>query len=330
MRVNCLNKKKILIAGGLGFIGSNLAQKCTQLGAQVTIYDNLEPNSGGCLYNINGIRDSLEIAYSDITNFDDISRFVVNKDIIINCSASTSHSHSMREPWLNLDINGRGVINILEAIRRFNCNAKFIHIGTTTQLGKLQSKIASENHPEFPTDIYSANKSVSEKYVLIYGKAYQIPVSVVRLPNVFGPRAAIHSSEFTFNNYFIGLALKNKEITVYGDGNQLRNVLYVEDAVNAIIMAALSDKTNNEVMFAVGDKHYSVAEIAQATVKCINAGTVKFVKWPEKIKMIDIGDAVISNKKIKSILSWVPEMSLKEGLVITRDYYLSCLDQYLR
>jgi UDP-glucose 4-epimerase len=221
------------------------------------------------------------------------------------------------------------VTNVLEAIRRFNRDVAFVHIGTSTQLGKLVRTPADETHPEFPTDIYSASKSVSEKYVLIYANAHKLKASVVRLSNVFGPRASIHSPEFTFNNYFVGLALQNKPITVYGHGVQLRNVIYVEDAVNALIAAVRSPRATGQVFFAVGDKHYSVAQIAEATVKVIG-GTLSFIKWPSERKNVDVGDAVISNTKIKESLNWAPEVELETGLALTRDYYRNCMKEYFR
>lgn len=325
-----LKGKKVIIAGGLGFIGSNLAHRCLQLGAEVTIYDCLDPRSGGNLYNIHGIKDSVELCYYDILSFDQVSQHIINKDIIFNCAASTSHPFSMREPWIDLDVNSRGVINLLEAVRRFNREVKFIHLGTSTQLGKLQYQPADEKHPEFPTDIYSANKSVSEKYVLIYANAYQIRASVIRLSNVFGPRASIHSPEFTFNNFFIGLALQGKNITVFGDGSQKRNIIYVEDAVDALIHASQTEKANGETLFAVGDEHYSVAQIAEATVECMDSGKVIFVEWPGNRKSVDVGDAIISNNKIKKALNWTPRVDLKSGLIKTRAYYENCLKEYLR
>jgi UDP-glucose 4-epimerase len=330
IKLSNLNGLRILITGGLGFIGSNLAHKCTELGAKVSIYDCLDPHSGGNLYNMNDIKDSIEFCYHDILNFDRLSQHVIDKDIIFNCAASTSHPFSMREPWFDLDVNSRGVINLLEAIRRFNKNARFIHLGTSTQLGRLQYQPADENHPEFPTDIYSANKSVSEKYVLVYANAYQMRATVIRLSNVFGPRATIHSPEFTFNNYFVGLALQGKDITVFGDGGQKRNVIYVDDAVIAIIKTALANEINGQTLFAVGDEHYSVAQIAEATVKYIGAGTVKFVKWPKDRKTVEVGDAIISNQKIKEVLNWSPQYDLKNGLLKTKEYYQNCLDKYLR
>jgi UDP-glucose 4-epimerase len=330
VNVPSLKGLRILITGGLGFIGSNLAHKCVELGAEVTIYDCLDPRSGGNLYNIYQIQDSIEVLYHNILSFEQLSQHVARKDIIFNCAASTSHPFSMKEPWIDLDVNSRGVINLLEAIRRFNQGAKFIHLGTSTQLGRLKYQPADENHSEFPTDIYSANKSVSEKFVLIYANTYQMKATVIRLSNVFGPRASIHSSEFTFNNYFIGLALQGREITVFGDGKQLRNTIFVDDAIEALILASQSYKTDKETFFVVGDQHYSVAQIAEATVKYIGSGKVTFVDWPKYRKAIEIGDAIISNEKIKKVLNWSPQYDLRKGLIQTKAYYESCLDEYLR
>jgi UDP-glucose 4-epimerase len=329
-RLSSIKGKKVLITGGLGFIGSNLAHKCVELGAKVTVYDNLDSHSGGNLYNVHDIQDSVQFLFCDILNFDSLVQAIVKKDIIFNCAASTSHPFSMKEPWIDLDVNSRGVINILEGINRFNRDAKFVHIGTSTQLGPLQYQPADEKHPEFPTDIYSANKSVSEKYTNIYAKTHNLNATVIRFSNVFGPRASIHSPEFTFNNYFIGLALQGKDITVFGEGRQLRNVIYVDDAVEALIISSLSVKMNKEVFFVVGDEHYSVAQIAEETVKHIGKGKVKYVEWPKERESIEIGDAIISNKKIKETINWRPKISLKDGLIKTKEYFTACLKEYLR
>lgn len=328
--MTAMQGKKVLITGGLGFIGSNLAHECLKLGAEVSIYDCLEPHSGGRLYNVHDIKDSVKLCYHDILEYTHLSEWVVDKDIIFNCAASTSHPFSMREPWIDMDVNVRGVINLLEVIRRFNSAAKFVQVGTSTQLGKLRDQPADELHPEFPMDIYSANKSVAEKYVLIYSGAYQLRVSVIRLSNVFGPRATVYSPDFTVNNYFIGLALQGKDISVYGDGKQKRNVIFVDDAVSALISVALSDKANGEVFFAVGDKHYSITEIAEETMRCMGTGKVRFVDWPEHRRSIDSGDVIISNRKIKELLKWSPKYDLQSGLLRTKEYYATCLEHYLK
>ena len=325
-----LQGKKILITGGLGFIGSNLAHKCVSLGAEVSIIDCLDPHSGGALFNIADIRDRITLSTSNLLDFDQLTAIILDKDIVINCAASTSHSFSMREPWLDQDANSKVMINILEALRRFNPSARFIHLGTTTQLGKLQYYPADEKHPEFPTDIYSANKSVSEKYALIYANAHNLKTTVLRLSNVFGPRSSINSSEFTFNNYFIGLALQNKTITVFGEGKQKRNIIFVDDAVNAIIITSQADQTIGEVYFVAGDKHYSVAEIAQKTVEKIGSGTFQSISWPVGRQKVDVGDAIISNAKFKQAVAWQTVDDLKSGLTKTKNFYQYCLDKYIR
>ena len=328
-KIESMEGKKVLITGGLGFIGSNLAHKCCELGAEVTVYDNLDSASGGNRYNVAYIEDSIEVVIKDIrTTTSRLARYLVQTDFIFNCAALTSHSASMKTPHLNIEVNVHCPITLLETARKYNPKAKIVQLGTTTQIGKQQYSPADEDHPEFPTDIYSANKTVSEKYVLIYGNVYQMPVTVIRLPNVYGPRAAIHSPDFGFINYFVGLGLQNKEITIFGSGTQLRNVLYVDDCVSALIMAAQTDKTNGEVFFAVGDEHYSATTIANSIAEHIG-GRVQDVEWPDDRKAIEVGDAVISNKKFKSVFDWEPRYDLQKGLMKTKQYFVSCKREYL-
>jgi len=187
---------------------------------------------------------------------------------------------------------------------------------------------ADETHPEFPVDIYSANKTASEKYVLIYGSAYNMGTTVIRLANVFGLRSNIKSPDFGFMNYFIGLALQGKDLPVFGEGAQLRNISYVGDCVAALIVASQSDRSDGEVFFAAADRQYSVAEIAQAISRHVG-GRARFVEWPKDREAIEIGDAVISNKKIKSVLNWAPQYDLATGLIKTKEYYTACLKRYL-
>lgn len=325
-----LGGKKILITGGLGFIGSNLAIECLNLGAEVEIFDSLDINSGGNLVNIKGFESVIKLNINDMMNYSALIESVRDKDFIFNCAASTSHLFSMREPRLNLDSNVMGVINLLEAIRLHNPNGVFVHLGTTTQFGKLLNIPADETHQEFPMDIYSANKSVSEKYTLIYSNTYGLNASVLRLPNVFGPRAAIHSPEFTFNNYFMGLALGGKDISVYGGGRQLRNVLYVDDAVSAMLLTAVNNNSRGEVYVAAHDDHWSVLEVAEKTIECMGYGHVINIEWPKTNKLIDVGDVILSNKKIKKYFGWSPKTNLVDGLIFSREYYNKNLKFYLR
>jgi UDP-glucose 4-epimerase len=324
-----MKAKKILVTGGLGFIGSNLARRCLQLGADVTVYDNLDPRCNGSLYNIADIRGDLRLKMNDVLDFDTLAEAVREQDVIFNCAAFTSHPQSMKEPLLNIEVNCRGVLTLLEALRMLNPNARFVQVGTSTQIGRMLYSPIDEQHPEFPVDIYSANKSAAEKYVLIYASAHRMGTTVVRLANVFGPRSRISSPDFGFVNYFVGLALQGKELTVYGDGAQLRNITYVEDCVEALICAGEDSRSIGQVFFATSDVQYSVAEIA-GSISMHIGGNTRFVPWPAGRELIDVGDAVISNAKIRQTLGWSPQTSLTNGLARTRDYFTSCLAQYLR
>ena len=322
-------RQNILITGGLGFVGSSLAIRLVQSGARVTILDNLDSNAGGNLHNIFSIQDDVTLLSADIRDFESVVSAVSGQDLIINCAATTSHPHSMREPWETLEVNSKGAINVVEACRQFNRTARLIQIGTSTQLGVQTCSPANELHPEFPLDLYSATKSAAEKFFLIYAHAYELPVSVIRFANIYGPRAAIHSPEFTFNNFFIGQALGGGPITVYGDGLQRRNILFIDDAIDAIISLAKSDKYSGQVFLAGSDQHLSVLEIAETIAETFGC-TVVSLPWPIDRRAIEIGDVALDNTKTKKWLGWTPKIDIKQGLTLTKDYYLAHLHHYLR
>jgi UDP-glucose 4-epimerase len=324
-----LRNKHILVTGGMGFIGSNIAHECLKHGAHVTIYDCLDPRSGGNMQNLNGIEESVKSVINDVRNFEPICHAILKQDIVFHCAAYTSHPQSMKDPLVDIDVNCKGTVNVLEAARRFNPDIKIVYVATSTQIGKMYHDVIDEMHPEFPLDIYSANKSVAEKYMLIYGKAYQMRTTVVRLANTYGPRSNIKSPDFGFMNYFIGLALQDKPITVFGDGAQTRNVNYVEDTVDALLLAAVNEKSNHEVYFAVSDEHLTVADIAEG-IKAYIGGDVRYVEWPNDREFIEIGDVHISNHKMTCELGWSPKHNLKSGLIKTKAYYETCLDKYTR
>jgi UDP-glucose 4-epimerase len=323
-----LRGKNVLVTGGLGFIGSNLARRCVELGAKVTVYDCLDPRSGGNMFNVRDIEADIDIVLNDIRNFEGISAAVRKQDILFSCAAYTSHPNSMTDPIVDIEVNCKGVMHVLEAARRFNPSVKIVQIGTSTQIGKMRHSPVDELHPEFPLDIYSANKAASEKYVLIYGSYYGMQTTVIRLANVFGPRSNIRTPDFGFINYFVGLALSGKELTVFGDGRQLRNVSYVEDSVEALICAAESPASNGQVFFASADRQYTISELAAAITTHIG-GSIRMVDWPKDRAALEIGDAVISNAKIKATLQWEPRFSLDEGMKKTGDYFRPILNRYL-
>ena len=222
---------KVLITGGLGFIGSNIAKKfISDKKNVVTIIDNLDINCGGNLFNIESFKDDLEFVNADICNKKLVQEIIKDKDLIINCAAISSHSLSMEEPKRNINVNVEGVLNILETMRSLNRDIHLIQIGTTTQTGILDNQdYIDEQSIQNPLDVYSASKVFAEQLTKIYSTSYGLNISNIRLPNVFGPRAEINSSKLTFNNYFIGQALQKKPINVYSPGDQIRNIIFIDD-----------------------------------------------------------------------------------------------------
>jgi len=234
----------------------------------------------------------------------------------------------MQDPWLNSDVNSRGAINLLEAVKRCSSSAKVVHIGTTTQLGSLNSWPADELHPEFPLDVYSANKMVSEKYVLLYANTYDLDATVLRLPNIYGRRAAIHSPAFTFVNFFIGRGLLKQPIPVFAPGDQLRNLLHVDDVVEAIMTLIRSGDFAKRTFHVCGDEHLSVRQIAEIIAEHFDVA-VEMLEWPEERKRIDVGDAVFSSKKFRDTYGWRPEKSFAHALSEIDAFYTARLAQYI-
>lgn len=318
----------VLITGGMGFIGSSYARRCLDDGAHVRVLDCFLAGSGANRANLEGILDRVEFIEGDVRDAALVSKAVRGTDLILHSAAQTSHTRSMEDALLTLDVNIRGTLQLLEAVRESQADPKLVHVGTTTQLGPMIRHPIDESHPEFPRDVYSATMVGSEKFVLLYAHAHDIRATVVRLSNSYGPRAAIHSPDLGFINYFIGLGLQKKDLTVYGDGRQLRSLLYVDDAIDALNRAALTEASDGEVYLASSDEAYTVSDIAKAIGRCAGV-EVRHVPWPAGREAIEVGNAVIDNSKIRQDLGWRPTVGLETGLARTFAYFEESLSSYL-
>lgn len=314
------NEKNILITGGLGFIGSTLASRLADLGAHVTVLDSLIPEYGGNLFNIYGIEDKVRVNFSDIRDPYTMRYLVQGQDYLFNLAGQTSHMDSMQDPLTDLDINCRAQVSLLEACRTNNPDIKVIFASTRQIYGKPDYLPVDEEHPLRPVDVNGINKVAGEWYHLLYNNVYGIRTSVLRLTNTYGPRMRVKDTRQTFLGIWIRLLLEQKPFEVW-DGNQLRDFTYVDDAVEAFLLAAASDAADGKVFNLGGECRISLKDLADLLVDVNGEGDYTLMTYPAERKRIDIGDYYADFERIRKDLGWEPKVSLRKGLAITLDYY---------
>jgi len=313
--------KKVLITGGCGFIGSNLARKLVSLGSQVTIVDSLIPSYGGNLHNIQDIRDQVWLNISDVRESHAMSYLIQDQDYLFNLAGQTSHMDSMADPYTDLDINAKAQLSILEAARQCNPAVRIVFASTRQMYGKPQYLPVDERHPIVPVDVNGINKLAGEGYHLLYNNVYGIKSACLRLTNTYGPGMRVKDARQTFLGVWIKQILSGQSIQVFGDGKQLRDFNYVDDVVDAILLAASKDGAEGEVINLGASEVIGLADLAQKMIEIYGSGQWDLVPFPAERKSIDIGDYYGDWKKANSILGWSPKVGLSEGLKRSIDYY---------
>jgi UDP-glucose 4-epimerase len=313
---------RVLITGGLGFIGSNLARDLVAAGSRVTLIDSLMPTHGGTWANVAGIEDDVEVHELDVRDTDRLHAHLLAKDVLFNLAGQTSHLDSMSDPRTDLEINCTAQLSLLEACRADNPDLRIVFAGTRQIYGRPQYLPVDEAHPIDPVDVNGINKTAGEWYHLLYGRVYGLPVSVLRLTNTYGPRMRVRDARQTFLGLWIRQALTDEELLVFGDGRQRRDFAYVDDVVRALCLAATSPAAVGEV-FNVGggdDGNTSLEETAELLVRLAASGRYRIVPFPDDRLTIDIGDYYADDTKLRG-LGWRPAVTLEEGLRATLDFY---------
>src|SRR6476661_1462448 len=281
--------RKVLVTGGLGFIGSNLARQLVALGADVLLVDSLIPDYGGNLFNIDGVADRLRVNVADIRQQSTMNYLVRDQAVIFNLAGQVSHIDSMRDPYTDLEINCRSQLTILEACRYHNPGVKLVFAGTRQVYGRPDSLPVNESHLVRPTDVNGINKAAGEYYHLVYNNVFGVRACSLRLTNVYGPRQLIKHNRQGFIGWFIRTAIEDKTIQIYGDGSQLRDLVFVDDAADAFLRAGALDGCNGEVFNIGGTQPISLRDLATQLVTVAGSGRVEFIGWPSDKKAIDIG-----------------------------------------
>ena len=321
--------RKVLITGGLGFIGSNLARRLVDLGADVLLVDSLIPDYGGNLFNIDGIADRLRVNVADIRQQSTMNFLVKGQSVVFNLAGQVSHVDSMLDPYTDLEINCRSQLTILEACRYHNPDVKVVFAGTRQVYGRPDSLPVSEGHLVRPTDVNGINKAAGEYYHLVYNNVFGVRACSLRLTNVFGPRQLIRHNRQGFIAWFIRLAIEGRTIPIYGDGAQLRDFVYVDDAADAFLRAGAMDACNGEVFNVGGDEPVSHRALTALLIEIAGGGRVEYVEWPRDKKAIDIGSFYADSTKFKDATGWSPSVSLRDGLTRAVEFYREHLERYV-
>lgn len=320
---------EVLITGGLGFIGSSLARRMVEAGAKVTLIDSLIPTYGGNLFNIADFKEKVQINISDVRDPHAMAYLIQGKDFLFNLAGQTSHQDSMENPFIDLDINAASQLAILEACRKHNPTIRLVFASTRQLYGKPSYLPVDEKHPIRPVDVNGINKLAGEWYHLLYNNVYGIKACALRLTNTYGPGMRVKDARQTFLGIWIRNLLDGNPIKVFGDGLQLRDFNYVDDCVDAFLVAAMNPKSWGEVFNLGGHEHINLKTLAEQMISIHQAGRYEIVPFPPERKAIDIGDYYSDYRKIEEALGWKPKVGLREGLERSLYYYREHVSKYL-
>jgi UDP-glucose 4-epimerase len=319
---------QVLITGGLGFIGANLAHRLVALGAHVTLVDSLLPSYGGNLRNIAGIEERVRVNIADVRDEHSMNYLVQGKDFLFNLAGQTAHLDSMTDPYTDLEINCRAQLSILESCRKNNAKLKLIYASTRQIYGKPDYLPVDERHLLRPVDVNGINKMAGEWYHILYNNVYGIRSCVLRLTNTIGPRMRVRDARQTFLGIWIKKLLAEEPIQVFGDGTQIRDFNYVDDVVEAMLLAAVAPEADGQIFNLGSEETINLRDLAALLVAINGGGRYEIVPFPSERKAIDIGDYYADYRLIQGRLGWRPRVSLRDGLARTLAFYREEREHY--
>ena len=320
---------KVLITGGAGFIGSNIVHALVKTGARVTVLDAMLPLYGGNLFNLAGIREEVEFVEGDIRDAELVNRLVKDKDIVFNLAAQVSYIDSKEEPFLDLDINGAGHLMVLEAVRRQAPEAKVLFSSSRLVYGKILTLPVREDHATYPLSIYGIHKLLGEKYYRYFADTYGMHTVSVRIPNPYGPRQQMKHSKYSIVGWFVRQAMEGKVLTIYGDGSQERDYLYIDDIVDAFLRLAEAGEAG-EVYNIGTHERVKFGDMVDAVLREVGSGRKEYVPWPENYEKNETGNYIADTAKIHKLTGWEPSVPLKEGIRRMVAYYKENQQHYWR
>jgi UDP-glucose 4-epimerase len=312
---------QVLITGGLGFIGSNLAIRLAQAGARVTLADAMIPEYGGNLFNIAPVRERVTVNFCDVCDRHALDWLVRGQDYVFHLAGQVSHVMSMTDPFPDIEYNIKGTVVVMEALRRLNPGAKVIFTGTRGQYGPAAQLPVSESAPTNPKALYEISNLTAEKIIQVYHQIHGIPAVMLRLTNTYGPRAQMRHSQYGVVNWFVRQALDGCPLQVFGDGRILRDFLYVEDCVDALLRCATCPRAVGEIFNVGVDRPTTFRELAETLTRLCEGARWEFAPFTPERKAQEPGDFYSDITKIRTLVGWEPVTPLEEGLRRTLAYY---------
>ncbi|MEA2101856.1 MAG: GDP-mannose 4,6-dehydratase [Thermodesulfobacteriota bacterium] len=313
--------KKVLITGGLGFVGSNLAIRLVDLGADVTLVDNMLPRQGGNLFNIEPVRDRIRINFSDVRNQLSMNHMVKGQDMVFHLAGQVNHVDSMKNPVQDLEINCHGTLVLMQALREFNRDAICVYSGTRGEYGPSVKLPVDEHNPTNPKGLYAVTNLAAEKMILVYNHVYNIPAVCLRITNTYGPRHQMMHDEYGVFNWFIRKAMDNEALPVFGDGSILRDFMFIDDLVECFLMTAHMPQAQGEVFNVGSGKAISFRAIAEKIVALAGKGSCEFAEFTRERAEVEPGDYWADISKIQSMVGWSPHTDFDEGIKKTIAFY---------
>lgn len=319
---------RVLVTGGLGFIGSNLVRALVREGAEVTVVDGLISGCGGDEYNVAEVRDRLRVIIADIGDREAVSVALADQQVIFNLAGEVSHSMSISCPERDLRLNALAQLRFLESCRVWAPQARIVYASSRQIYGRPRYLPVDERHPVDPVDFNGVHKWAAECYHRLQARLYDQPTVVLRLTNVYGPRQSLRVSCQGFIATFIARALRREPVLVYGDGSQLRDMLYVDDVVEAFLLAGLTPLPSAEPYLVAnvgGPRPMTLSEIARTLV----GDDVHYVPFPAISARIDIGSYHSDDRLFRAWTGWQPRVDFAEGIVRTLEFYRQHAEHYL-
>ena len=320
--------RRVLVTGGAGFVGSNVALDLESKGFNVSIIDGFLEGSGSNSFNLENFKG--EVLKADIRDPKKYASFLKNNDVVIHLAGHVSHVDSMIDPENDLNHNALGTLRLLYAMKE-NCpKGLFVYGGTRGQYGKVLDPPATKDTALNPTDIYGVNKAAGEQYALVLSRTNNLNACSVRFTNAYGPRHQMKHSKWGILNWFFRLAMDGKDLTIYGEGKQLREYAWIGDIANAFskICSIGPEKVNGKILNLGAPERISFAAMAEKIVKIVGLSKVVNVEWPEDRKSIEVGDFISDDSESKKLLDWNPSVDINKGLELTFDFYKKNKDRY--